>query len=134
MKPSTDWFEVCVSTWSRLCGPLQMPPLLTGDLKKHGGSSFGGFDDAGCARIEADQEQGLIPEFDARPVAIALNLLDAYTLIERVRAAPKERAGTGSGGFGSDLGFHTLWQRVARERVLESRPDMSQAVWRIRYE
>ena len=40
------------------------------------------FDDAVTTRIEADQEQGLIPDFDARPVAIALNRLDAYTLIE----------------------------------------------------
>jgi AcrR family transcriptional regulator len=40
------------------------------------------FDDAACSRIEADQEQGLILSFDARPVAIALNRLDAYTLIK----------------------------------------------------
>lgn len=42
----------------------------------------GEFDDAATARIEADQEQDLIPNFDARPVAFALNRLDAYTLIE----------------------------------------------------
>ena len=29
------------------------------------------FDEATCARIEADQKQGLIPQFDARPVAYA---------------------------------------------------------------
>ena len=40
------------------------------------------FDDAVTTRIEADQAQGLIPDFDARPLAIALNRLDAYTLIE----------------------------------------------------
>ena len=43
---------------------------------------LGRFDDAACARIEADQKQSLIPDFDARPVAIALNRLDAHTLIE----------------------------------------------------
>lgn len=39
-----------------------------------------GFDDAACARIESDQKQGLIPDFDARPVAVALNRLDASML------------------------------------------------------
>ncbi len=38
------------------------------------------FDDAGTARIEADQKQGLIPAFDARPVMFALNRMNAYTL------------------------------------------------------
>ncbi len=50
-----------------------------------------GFDDAACARIEVDQEQGLIPEFDARSVAIALNRLDAYTIIEAFGQRPKRR-------------------------------------------
>ncbi|MDB4444256.1 hypothetical protein N9174_02845 [bacterium] len=49
-----------------------------------------------------------------------------------VRAAPEEAAGTGPGGVGSGLDIHTLWQRMARERVLESRPDMSQAGWKIK--
>lgn len=39
------------------------------------------FDDAATERIEADQEQGLIPPFDVRPVAVALNRLDAHALI-----------------------------------------------------
>ena len=47
------------------------------------------FDDAACARIEADQEQGLILSFDARPVAIALNRLDAYTLIQAFGQQPR---------------------------------------------
>ena len=50
---------------------------------------LGGFDDAACARIEADQKQGLIPEFDARPVAIALNRLDASMLIEAFGKHPR---------------------------------------------
>ena len=49
------------------------------------------FDDAVTARIEADQEQGLIPDFDARPVAIALNRLDAYTLIDAFGQRPRRR-------------------------------------------
>ncbi len=52
---------------------------------------LGRFDDAACARIEADQEQGLIPEFDPRPVAIALNRLDAHMLIEAFGQRPRNR-------------------------------------------
>ena len=50
-----------------------------------------GFDDAASARIKADQEQGLIPDFEARPVAIALNRLDAYTLIEAFGQHPRRQ-------------------------------------------
>ena len=39
------------------------------------------FDDAVTARIEQQQAQGLIPAFDARPVAVAFNRLDASLLI-----------------------------------------------------
>jgi AcrR family transcriptional regulator len=52
---------------------------------------FDQFDDAVTTRIEADQEQGLIPDFDARPVAIALNRLDAYTLIEAFGQRPRSK-------------------------------------------
>jgi len=52
---------------------------------------LGGFDDAASARIEADQEQGLIPHFDARPVALALNRLDACTLIEAFGQHPRSQ-------------------------------------------
>ncbi len=50
-----------------------------------------GFDDAACARVEADQEQGLIPEFDARHVAIALNRLNAYMLIQAFGQRPRRQ-------------------------------------------
>jgi AcrR family transcriptional regulator len=53
---------------------------------------LGGFDDAVSARIEDDQEQGLIPHFDARSVAIALNRLDACTLIEAFGQHPRSQA------------------------------------------
>ena len=49
------------------------------------------FDDATCARIEADQKQGLIPTFDARPVAIALTRLDAYSLIDAFGQRPRSK-------------------------------------------
>jgi AcrR family transcriptional regulator len=52
---------------------------------------LGRFDSAATARIEADQKQGLIPDFDAQPVAIALNRLDAYTLIEAFGRRPRRR-------------------------------------------
>lgn len=52
---------------------------------------LGQFDDASCARIEADQKLGLIPSFDARPVAIALTRLDAYTLIEAFGKRPRRQ-------------------------------------------
>ena len=50
-----------------------------------------GFDDAGSARIESDQEQGLIPDFPARPVATALNILDAYMLIKAFGQRPRQQ-------------------------------------------
>ena len=68
-----------------------MPPPPTSASRKPGGSSSVEFDDAASARIEADQEQGLIPHFDARPVAIALNRLDAYTLIEAFGQRPRSQ-------------------------------------------
>jgi AcrR family transcriptional regulator len=52
---------------------------------------LGRFDDAASARIEADQAQGLIAHFDARPVAIALNRLDACMLIDSFGQHPRSR-------------------------------------------
>jgi len=48
-----------------------------------------GFDDAGSDIIERDQKQGLIPEFDARPMSIALNRLNASTLIHAFGTHPR---------------------------------------------
>ena len=48
-----------------------------------------GFDDAVTNRIEADHAQGLTPVFDARPVACALNRLDAYALIHAFGTHPR---------------------------------------------
>ena len=52
-----------------------------------------GFDDAATARIEADQKQGLIPDFEARPVAFAINRLDAYTLLQAFGRRPRQEPG-----------------------------------------
>ena len=60
-------------------------------FEKAWGRFLGQFDDAACARIAADQEQGLIPDFDARPVAVALNRLDAYTIIEAFGQRPRRQ-------------------------------------------
>ena len=48
-----------------------------------------GFDDAVTNRIEADHAEGLTPVFDARPVACALNRLDAYALIHAFGTHPR---------------------------------------------
>jgi AcrR family transcriptional regulator len=49
------------------------------------------FNDGVTARIEVDQAQGLIADFDAPPVANALNLMDAYTLIEAFGRRPRSK-------------------------------------------
>jgi Fe-S-cluster formation regulator IscX/YfhJ len=47
------------------------------------------FDDVVANRIAADQAQELIPTFDARSMAIALNRLDAYTFIDAFGTRPR---------------------------------------------
>jgi len=47
------------------------------------------FDDAVTLRIEQHQKAGLIKTFDARPVAIALNRMDAYLLIHHFGRRPR---------------------------------------------
>jgi AcrR family transcriptional regulator len=49
------------------------------------------FDDINCARIEADQAQGLIPAFDVRPVVISLTRLNAYTLVDAFGQRPRRQ-------------------------------------------
>ena len=49
------------------------------------------FDDAITSRIEADQEQGLIPDFEARPIAEALNRLDVLTLLDAFGQHPRKQ-------------------------------------------
>lgn len=60
-------------------------------FEKNWNQFLGGFDNASCDRIEADQKQGLIPAFDARPVAIALTRLDAHTILEAFGRHPRKK-------------------------------------------
>jgi AcrR family transcriptional regulator len=48
-----------------------------------------GFDDAVTHRIEQHQAAGLIKPFDARPVAMALNRMDAYLTIHHFGRRPR---------------------------------------------
>jgi AcrR family transcriptional regulator len=50
---------------------------------------LGQFDDAVSNQIEQHQAKKLIPEFDARPVAIALNRLDASLVIHAFGRHPR---------------------------------------------
>ena len=52
---------------------------------------LGKFDDAVTARIEEHQQQGLIAEFEARPVSIALNIMDASLLIDAFGCRPRRQ-------------------------------------------
>ena len=52
---------------------------------------LGAFDDAATIRIEADQAQGLIAPFDARPVAFSLNRVNAYTFIDAFGQRPRRK-------------------------------------------
>ncbi len=47
------------------------------------------FDDVISDQIEKHQEAGLIPQFDARPVAVALNRLDASLVIDAFGRHPR---------------------------------------------
>ena len=54
---------------------------------------LGRFDDAVSERIAADQELGLIESFDPRPVATALNQIDASMYIRTFGQRPRGRPG-----------------------------------------
>ena len=49
------------------------------------------FDDAGDARIQADQAQGLIATFDSRPVIFALNRINSQTFIDAFGQRPRKQ-------------------------------------------
>ena len=59
-------------------------------LENAWGKFLDGFDDAGCALIKAEQEQGLIPDLDPYSVMFALNRLNAYTLISAFGQHPRK--------------------------------------------
>lgn len=50
-----------------------------------------GFDDLGCELVASDQEQGLIPEFEPRPVVVSLNRLNVSTVIEAFGQRPRRK-------------------------------------------
>jgi len=54
------------------------------------GQFLDGFDEAGCARIKEDQEQGLIQDLDPYSVMFALNRLNAYTIIGAFGQHPRK--------------------------------------------
>lgn len=58
-------------------------------LEKDWQQFLNGFDELGVALVTRDQEQGLIPQFDPRPVITALNRLDVYTMIEAFGRRPR---------------------------------------------
>ena len=60
-------------------------------LEKEWNAFLARFDDAVTARIEQQQAAGLIRPFDARPVAVALNRMDAALLIEAFGSRPRSR-------------------------------------------
>ncbi|MEZ6073195.1 MAG: TetR/AcrR family transcriptional regulator [Pirellulales bacterium] len=60
-------------------------------LEKEWSNFLSRFDDAVAARIEQQQATGLIAAFDARPVAIALNRMDASLLIEAFGNRPRSQ-------------------------------------------
>jgi AcrR family transcriptional regulator len=62
-------------------------------LDRSWSSFLGVFDDAVTAKIEQHQAKGLIPVFDARPVAVALNRLDACLLIHAFGRHPRHNPG-----------------------------------------
>lgn len=60
-------------------------------LEKEWNRFLGRFDDAVATRIEQHQHQGLIAAFDARPVAMALNRMDASLLIQAFGSRPRSQ-------------------------------------------
>ena len=60
-------------------------------FEKSWGQFLSAFDDAGNARIQADQAQGLIATFDTRPVIFALNRVNAYTFIDAFGQRPRKQ-------------------------------------------
>jgi AcrR family transcriptional regulator len=62
---------------------------MDGRLEKAWADFLKDFDDAATQRIEQHQAAGLITPFAARPVAIALNRMDAYLMIHHFGRRPR---------------------------------------------
>jgi AcrR family transcriptional regulator len=59
-------------------------------LEKAWNGILGRFDDAVVTRIEHHQAAGLIRELEARPIAVALNRMNAYVLIHAFGRRPRQ--------------------------------------------
>ena len=67
----------------------------TDERLEHSWQAFiGKFDDAVSANIEQHQDRGLIAEFDALPVAVALNQLDIAMLVKSFGSHPRANPDT----------------------------------------
>jgi AcrR family transcriptional regulator len=62
---------------------------MDGRLEKAWTDFLRDFDEAATHRIEQHQAAGLIKPFDARPVAMALNRMDAYLIIHHFGRRPR---------------------------------------------
>ena len=80
---------------------------------------LGRFDDAVAARIAADQEQGLIPPFDPRPVAFAFNRMDAAVLIHAFGRRPRARPEPVLGGI-ERIWISTLYPTAGSDTLLRN--------------
>ena len=82
--------EVCYERGPLLRAIVEAAPMDE-RLEKAWNDFVGVFDDTVAARIEKDQAAGLTPDFEARPVAIALNRMDIGILIHHFGRHPRSR-------------------------------------------
>ena len=79
---------VCAEHGPVLRAIVEAAPL-DAQLERAWSAFIARWDDAVAARIEAQQQAGLVPPFEARPVAYALNRLDAAVLTEKLGRHPQ---------------------------------------------
>lgn len=80
--------KVCYQRGPILRGVADAAPM-DARLERAWSAFVESFDDAVSDRIEQHQAAGLIKPFDARPVAMALNRMDAYLVIEHFGRRPR---------------------------------------------
>ena len=91
VKSLSGLVKVCYQRGPILRAVFEAAPM---DERLEGAWSdfVGVFDNAVAERIERDQSAGLVSEFEARPVAIALNRMDVGTLIHHFGRRPRSKA------------------------------------------
>ena len=82
--------KVCYQRGPLLRAIFEAAPM-DGRLEKAWNDFVNVFDDTVTARIEQDQAAGLTPDFEARPVAIALNRMDIGILIHHFGRHPRSK-------------------------------------------